>query len=343
MLSFTPTMSKARDALVSGIPVLKFFCAVGQRDPFELLEEVERDLLEQGYAESTASVPEEDRYRLMVNPTAQFPTVLLLQDPARIYAVAFERHDKTVVEEFLTYALRFGMNPELASVEIAAKRDRSVVAVSYATDKDPRRDLIDAVALTTKERALRSNMILTNRDGRARVEFEILGKGHEQAAQDIRERINSLEDIEFDEDSVHTTEPLQTLPPEEVSSLLRKVRAKLTARSLVQNLETAGVFDDAAVAVGDRVIINDGTAREPVYLPGTVETVYPGRRRIDVRLDSSKLVTEQIDNKATGMLGFQRGSRQKSNPILEIYVAQWLDRDRWMSAHARALVARISK
>lgn len=95
--------------------------------------------------------------------------------------------------------------------------------------------------------------------------------------------------------------------------------------------ETAGVFENSGVKKGARVIINDGTAKDPIFLVGTVTQVMTKDKQIRVLADNGQKLVERIDNTATGMVGFVKGTRVRTKPLTEADLAKWLDTTQWLS------------
>ena len=221
------------------------------------------------------------------------------------------------------------------------------VSVSYPVAVDPRRGLIALCAEVSRDRCkLWPEMRLTSDGEKCRVVFEFRGKGAEELANEFRERVTAS-DLDLTLDKPKTLAPLPVMPlddPNDVETssvgdtMGRNVRKVVRAVMIARALELANVFTDAAVKRGDRVIINDGQARKPVYLVGTVVKVDVGARRIKVRLDNGKYAEELVNNGPTGLVGFQLGAREKPTAINPYHLQHWLDRRRWCNRHATDLI-----
>lgn len=334
MLNLSVSTSVPKSTVVSGLLVYKMFASVGARDPYSLLSQLVFDLTNLSYDEQAVPVAGQDsaRYSVMTSMVSsnEFPMVVLYVEGDRIYIMAVEKVDYNVAREYLAFVLENG-SKEIASLQVKASSsdEYSVLRVQYedANDKQVRRDTIDCVSEVTAGFNARAKVQILETGNK--VFFDITGPEHRNAVKAITAALKRG----------YKGLTLQSEVAKVKPGLARRVTARRVTKRIVKAVaavkaETAGVFDDAAVAVGDRVIINNGTAKEPIYLVGTVHKVYPQKRRIEVMLDSGALAMEQIDNGPTGMLGFTKQKRTKIDPIRHDHLAHWLDRTRWLSDSA---------
>lgn len=95
-------------------------------------------------------------------------------------------------------------------------------------------------------------------------------------------------------------------------------------------VQVAGVFEDADPRKGDRIIINTGTAAEPVFRLGTI-TLVGMNKSINYRLDNGDKGATRISNSASGFVAFTRNSRTVVSPIGEDKLRLYVDSSRWVA------------
>lgn len=98
-----------------------------------------------------------------------------------------------------------------------------------------------------------------------------------------------------------------------------------------QDIEIAGAYEDAGFSKGDRVIVNFDTARDPSFYLGTVTKVSPKTKMVYVKFDDQDVGAFTPDNRLTGILGFQKGARRRSQELSLEQVGQALDTKRWVA------------
>lgn len=84
------------------------------------------------------------------------------------------------------------------------------------------------------------------------------------------------------------------------------------------------------VKVGDKVIINLGTARSPSYWSGVISKVSRDKKNILVDYHDGDQSKESVDDTGTGLVGFLKGSPSKTE-IDPSKLASKLDSKRWIA------------
>lgn len=117
-------------------------------------------------------------------------------------------------------------------------------------------------------------------------------------------------------------------------------RAEKTKVEVIDHSEeTAGVID--LFAKLDRVIVNFGSQKEPVYYAGTVQQIYAKRGAVKVLYDDGETHMEPVDNTGLGIIGFMTGKKKFKNAIKPERVLALIDQDRWHVPMIKKLIKGI--
>ena len=162
-----------------------------------------------------------------------------------------------------------------------------------------------------------------NEDGSFTVQYVFLGKEMGELVDSIKSILIADPDLKIEVNPTLTGVPEEPAIPEGTTS------------PIIPPSTLASVYSDCGIQVGHRVVVNDGTTANPIYLTGTVTEKLDDNRKITILLDNEATVTESVNDLATGLVGCVRNHRVNKDPIKPHHLPKWIDLRKW---HAKSLV-----